>query len=291
MKIFLAIPFKGEFEDIYELIKSAVSIGNHSIVRAEDFSGDKDIRKKVEEEIKSSDIVIAEISHYETKNIRQNARSEFLLAQTLNKPIIPISDKSTELSIDLSEYQVILYDRLKMQETLFKPIVNYLGKSKSIDFLLKKTNDEKITIKSIFVSYSHVDIEYLNRLKIHLKPFEKKGQIDLWVDTKIKAGEKWKDKIKSALDKSVIAILIISADFLASDFIIENELPPLLKAAEEKGKIILPLIVKPCRFISDEHLSKFQAINDPKIPLSKLTENDREEIYVKVADLIDNLVK
>ncbi len=54
--------------------------------------------------------------------------------------------------------------------------------------------------------------------------------------TKIKAGDKWKEKIERALEKSAIAILLISADFLASDFIVDNELPPLLKSAEGKGK-------------------------------------------------------
>jgi len=290
MKIFLIIPYKSEFEDIYEVVKLATALGDHTIIRAEDFSDTGGVRKKVELEMKDADVVIAEVSNFDSKLYR-NVRSEFLLAQSLNKPIIPICDKSAELSIDLSNYQVILYDRLRMQETLVKPIVNYLGRNKSIDFLLKKTKNEKPNTKSIFVSYSHIDSEYLERLKIHLKPFEKKGQIDLWADTKIKAGEKWKDKINAALEKSVIAILIISADFLASDFIVDNELPPMLKAAEEKGKVILPLIAKPCRFTTDENLSKFQSINDPKHPLSKLNENDREEIYVKVADLIDNLVK
>jgi hypothetical protein len=70
-----------------------------------------------------------------------------------------------------------------------------------------------------------------------MRPFEKKGVIDLWVDTKINVGEKWKEKIQQALDRAAIAILLISADFLASDFIIDNELPPLLKAAEEKGNL------------------------------------------------------
>lgn len=294
MKIFLIVPYKSEYEDIYEVVKLAASAGGHTITRAEDFAGLKTIKKQVENEISSSDVVIADVTKYDLiKGFGGNVRSEFSIAQTLAKPIIPICDKSAELSIDLSNYQSILYDRLRVQETLVKPLINYLGRAKAIDFLLKKTKDDKPTknIKSIFVSYSHNDTEYLERLKIHLKPFEKKGQIDLWADTKIKAGEKWKDKINAALDKSVIAILLISADFLASDFIVDNELPPLLKSAEEKGKVILPLIVKPCRFTSDENLAKFQAINDPKHPMSKLTDNDKEEMYVKVADLIDNLVK
>lgn len=295
MNIFLIIPYKSEFEDIYETVKLTAISSGHSIKRAEDFtSNKKSIKQQVDEEIEKSDIVIADVTKYELpKGSGTNVRREFLLAQVLEKAIIPICDRSTELSVDLSNYQAILYDRLRMQETLVRPLSNYLKRTKAVDFLLKKVKDEKPqkNIKSIFVSYSHVDIEYLERLKVHLKPFEKKGQIDLWADTKIKAGEKWKDRINAALEKSVIAILLISADFLASDFIVDNELPPLLKAAEEKGKVILPLIVKPCRFTSDENLSKFQAINDPKHAMSKLNENDKEEMYVKVADLIDNLVK
>lgn len=297
MKIFLILPYKSEFEDIYEMVRISAAVGGHSIKRAEDFTsenGAPPIRIQVENEIKESDIIIADVTKYElSKGLGSNVKSEFSFAQLTGKPIIPICDRSTELSFDLSNYQAILYDRLRMQETLVKPLVNYLGKNKIVDFLLTKTTDDKSSkkSKSVFVSYSHIDDEYLKRLQVHLKPFEKKGQIDLWADTKIKAGEKWKEKINAALDISVIAILLISADFLASDFIVDNELPPLLKAAEEKGKVILPLIVKPCRFTSDENLSKFQSINDPKNPLSKLSENDREEIYVKVADLIDNLVK
>lgn len=295
MKIFLILPYKAEYEDIYEVVRNTVQAQGHDLSRAEDFEHEGNIAEAVESEINEADIIIADLTKYEDdKKHGNNVRSEFLKAETLNKPIIPIYNRSTELSVDLSDYQAILYDRLRMQETLAKPLQSYLTQNHMIEFLLKKTKQPKNKqekLKSIFVSYSHNDTEFLNRLKVHLRPFEKKGQIDLWVDTKIKAGEKWKEKISNALDKSVIAILLVSADFLASDFIVDNELPPLLKAAEEKGKVILPLIVKPCRFTSDENLSKFQAINDPKSPLSKLNDNDKEEMYVKVADFIDNLVK
>lgn len=290
MKIFLILPFKSEYEDIYQAVKFAGSINENTITRAEDFDGQDEIVDKVDEAIKAADIVIAEISAYGGNNAVQ---MEFVKAQSWNKPIIPICVRGADIPTDLSNFQAIIYDRLRLQETLVRPLINFLGKNKTIDFLLQKTKEPKSKkiVKSIFISYSHVDTIYLDRLKVHLRPFEKKGQIDLWEDTKIKAGEKWKEKINSALDKSVIAILLISADFMASDFIVDNELPPLLKAAEEKGKVILPLIVKPCRYTKDENLSKFQAINDPRNPLSKLNENDKEEIYVKVADYIDNLVK
>lgn len=80
-----------------------------------------------------------------------------------------------------------------------------------------------------------------------------------------------------------MAILLVSADFLASDFITDNELPPLLKNAEEKGTRILPLIVKPCRFARDKNLRHFQAVNDPKHSLALLRQGDQEVLYDQVA--------
>ena len=71
-----------------------------------------------------------------------------------------------------------------------------------------------------------------------------------------------------------LAILLISTDFLASDFIDEIELPALLKASENNGATILPLILKPSLFAQHKELAEFQSVNDPKKPLSKLSEND-----------------
>jgi hypothetical protein len=142
---------------------------------------------------------------------------------------------------------------------------------------------------SVFISYSHVDREYLDRLRIHLKPLERLGMIELWDDTRIKSGEKWRDAITSALSRAAVAILLISADFLASDFIVDNELPPLLKAAEERGTVVLPLVLTPCRFVRDPNLAAFQAINDPRQPLIALPGAEREAIYARLAERVEAL--
>ncbi len=136
---------------------------------------------------------------------------------------------------------------------------------------------------SVFVSYSHMDKEYLARLKVHIRPFERADLVELWSDTKIVPGSDWRIEIASAIDRAAAAILLVSADFLASDFIADNELPPLLEAAKEDGLRILPVILKPCAFTDIDSLSRFQAINDPEAPMLDLSEADRERLWVEVA--------
>lgn len=140
---------------------------------------------------------------------------------------------------------------------------------------------------TIFISYSHEDQKHLKRLNVHIKPLEKKGLVDVWDDTKIKTGEKWRGQIENALSKSAIAILIISADFLASDFIIDNELPPILKKAELEGTHVLPVILKPCRFLREDRLSQFQALNPPDKPIISMSEVEQEEMWDKLSQTIE----
>ncbi|AYL95550.1 toll/interleukin-1 receptor domain-containing protein [Mucilaginibacter celer] len=289
MNIFLAIPFGAAFDDISFLIRETSAGLGHNIITANELYSTGTIIEQVQDQIKNVDLVIADISGH-----NPNVMYELGYAQSSGIPILPLAQRGDNIPFDIAAVRVIIYDRERLQQTLITPIRNFLSHKDFGDFFLKesaKFEKAKEKIKSVFVSYSHADSQYLNRLKVHLRPFEKRGLIDLWEDTKIKAGEKWKERIEKALDKCSIAILLISADFLASDFIIDNELPPLLKLAEEHGKIILPVIVKPCRFTRDPNLSIFQAINDPKKPLSKLDENGREEIYVEIADYIEDSIK
>lgn len=141
----------------------------------------------------------------------------------------------------------------------------------------------------VFVSYSHADSEHLKRLLVHLRPLERAGLVDVWQDTKLRAGDKWRTEIEAALARAKFAVLLVSADFLASDFIVSHELPALLKTAEAEGTRILPLILKPCRFTRDQALSEFQAVNDPSRPLILLPESEREGLYDKVSAIVEGV--
>ena len=142
------------------------------------------------------------------------------------------------------------------------------------------------------MSYSHKDKEWLKRVETHLRVLTNLGvAVDWWDDTKIKAGMKWRAEIEKALSAAKVAILLVSTDFLASDFIRANELPPLLKAAENEGATILPLILKPCLFTEAVGLSVFKAVNEPERALSKLSDSKQDEILVALAKRVKELVE
>jgi TIR domain len=141
-------------------------------------------------------------------------------------------------------------------------------------------------MRKVFISYSHVDTRWLKRLLVHLRPLERNGQIDRWDDTRIKAGQKWSQEIEAALTESTIAVLLVSADFLASEFIASEELPALLRAAAQNACRVLPVIIGPCLFSEIKDLQQFQAINSPGRPLAKMRKAEAEECLAGVAKTI-----
>lgn len=69
----------------------------------------------------------------------------------------------------------------------------------------------------------------MNLVREHLDTLSSEGiQIELWNDTRIKAGEHWRSALEASIEETKVAVLLVSTRFLASDFIYNNVLPPLL---------------------------------------------------------------
>jgi hypothetical protein len=141
----------------------------------------------------------------------------------------------------------------------------------------------------VLISYSRTDAKWLERLHVHLKPLERRGMIELWDDTKIMAGTRWKEAMTEALETAAIAIVLVSADFLAAERIAEHELPALLTRAQASGTTIIPVILSPSMF-SDTELGAFQPINAPDHPLSGMSRMQQEEVFEKVVKTIRELL-
>jgi hypothetical protein len=181
---------------------------------------------------------------------------EWTNAFALKRSIIPCVFDNTPLPAILASSTFVDFSNFESGYRILAQALRLLGKGeepKEIPQVV--TPDPRITdatIKArtkIFVSYAHRNTNWLERLRVHLKPLELNHNIEIWDDRKIRAGSKWRKEIESAIQPARVAIVLISADFLASDFILKNELPPLLAKANDGGAIILPIILSPCRFL------------------------------------------
>ena len=182
------------------------------------------------------------------------------------------------------------YNYNVLQKYLYKRKTHITCEISLEDIPVKTIIDNVMQNKTkIFISYSHSDRVWLDRLNIHLKPLKRNGLVESWDDTQIKAGDKWMKEIENKLESCNVAILLISADFLASDFIVNNELPPLLQKAEYNGLKVIPVILKPSLFLKNPNLSCFQAINSPNEPIISLPESKQEEKLMEVASLISEM--
>ena len=99
---------------------------------------------------------------------------------------------------------------------------------------------------SVFISYSHKDEDWKDRLVTHLGVLAKQDLLDIWDDRRITGGDDWFPEIEKAIESAHVAILMISANFLTSKFILGKEVPELLKKREKDNLRIMPLIVRTC---------------------------------------------
>jgi len=137
----------------------------------------------------------------------------------------------------------------------------------------------------VFISYSHEDQQWLDRVQTALKPLVRNQRIDVWDDRRIKAGQKWRDEITQALARAKVAVLLVSQNFLASDFIADEELLSILAAAEDEGLTIvwIPLTAS---LYDQTDIANYQAAHDPANPLDSLSPAELNQALVAIAKKI-----
>lgn len=128
----------------------------------------------------------------------------------------------------------------------------------------------------IFIAYSRKDAAFLEELRVHLKPLEYKGAIQLWYDGNIEPGVQWENAIQINLKQADIILLLVSPDAIASDYFYGREMTEALERHRQGTARVIPLILRPCAWM-ETPLAELQVLPKDGRPVSGWL--DRDEAY------------
>ena len=148
--------------------------------------------------------------------------------------------------------------------------------------------DERSEALRLFYSYSHKDESLRNELETHLKILQRLGLIETWHDRKIEAGEEWKQKIDENLERADIILLLVSSDFIASDYCYEKEMKRALGRHENKEARVIPVILRDVNWRIAE-FAKLQALPKDGLAVTKWT--DKDSAWRNVSEGIQSVVE
>jgi hypothetical protein len=138
----------------------------------------------------------------------------------------------------------------------------------------------------VFISYSHDDRDWLQRLHTHLKPYVRSDRFSVWDDTQIPTGGNWREHISAALASARVGVLLVSPNFMDSDFIAEQELPLLLEAANS-GDLVIVWVPLSFSAVHTTPIIDIQAAWNPNRPLNSLSESERDGALVEIGMIIE----
>lgn len=133
----------------------------------------------------------------------------------------------------------------------------------------------------LFISYSHSDERYKDMLEKHLILLKRNKIIEAWSDREIVAGEEWDSKIKDELEQADIILLLVSIDFLNSNYCYDVEIKRAIEKHEKNEAILIPIILRTCDWHGTE-FSKIQAL--PKNGKPVKTFEDEDEAFHSITE-------
>lgn len=149
-----------------------------------------------------------------------------------------------------------------------------------------KPGEKKKALK-VFLSYAHKDEELKSELDMHLAGLRRMGKIDVWQDRKLDLGTEWDDEIKEQLASADVILLLVSAAFLASDYIWKVEIEGAMARHARKEAVVVPIILKPCEW-KDMPFARLQALPRDAKPVTSY--GDKDQALAEIAGAIRRLV-
>jgi tetratricopeptide (TPR) repeat protein len=143
------------------------------------------------------------------------------------------------------------------------------------------------TIK-VFCSYSHIDEALRKELEKHIKILERRSLIAVWRDRKIGAGEEWKGEIDEHLESADVILLLISPDFIASNYCYDIEMVRAMERHDSGEARVIPIFLRPVNW-KGAPFGKLQALPTDAKPVSSWPNQD--EAFVIVSEGIQRAVE
>jgi hypothetical protein len=142
----------------------------------------------------------------------------------------------------------------------------------------------------IFCCYAHKDRPLLKELKYHLMPLQRQGLIDEWHDSDISAGTEWEGEINKHLNTADIILLLVSPDFMVSDYCYGVEMKRAMERHEHGEARVIPIILRPV-YWNRAPFGKLQALPTSAKPITGSNWHSRDEALFDVAKGITKAVK
>lgn len=141
----------------------------------------------------------------------------------------------------------------------------------------------------IFFSYTHADEAWQKKIEISLSTLKRQKLIKGWSDRNILGGSEWEKMINSHLQTAPIILLLISQDFINSDYCYSEELDQAIKLHETGRARVIPIILRPTDWTKDTPFARLQALPRDGKPISRWTDTD--EALLEVAKGIRRVVE
>jgi tetratricopeptide (TPR) repeat protein len=139
----------------------------------------------------------------------------------------------------------------------------------------------------IFCCYARADGELLNKLTTHLMPLQRLGLITIWHDTHIEAGREWEEEINKHLNTAQIILLLISPDFMASEYCYSKEMHRAMQRHEQKDACVIPVLLRPT-YWKGAPFEKLQMLPDSAKAVTVWLNED--EAFYNVTERISSVV-
>ena len=141
----------------------------------------------------------------------------------------------------------------------------------------------------VFISYSHKDKNLKEKLERHLAALKSLGEVALWHDQEVEAGTEWEPQIKAALEEADILLLLVSSDFISSEYINNIELKAALKRHYAGTARVIPILLRPVHWEGTD-ISRLERLPKNKKAITDWGKEDEDNAFVDVAQGLSKVV-